>query len=406
MEEHTNPIVAIITPLYNDEIRVIRAIESVRGQTIKNYLHFIFDDGSTDNSRESVREIISKYNDNRIILITSDTNEGQSRARNKLINEVYNYNIDYVAFIDSDDYWNNVHLQELIDAAKSEHAGMVYSTPIFVDDNRIPLLPYNIPTDQEPTYDNISKANSVYISSVLLKTSCMKTVGYFDSELDCIEDWDYWLRVIEDGFKVYKLNKANTFYVVREDGMAGKSDGNKLTKFKKKHNIEECKPIKLNLGCGDEILSGYINCDIDSAGADMMFDAAKIPFPDNSIDEIRAYHLIEHFPFRKGLEVLKEWFRVLKPSGKLVLETPDFLNTCKKFIEVDEQTRIVLYGHFFAWPDLSPWQTHYFLFTEIQMFWSLQTIGFTNIQRVPPDSIYAKCNPEWQELYLKVEAYK
>lgn len=174
----------------------------------------------------------------------------------------------------------------------------------------------------------------------------------------------------------------------------------------KNMDIQNLQLIKLNLGCGNEILDGYINCDIINPKADMLFDATKVPFPDNSVDEIRAYHIIEHFPFKQGLAALTEWFRVLKPNGKLIIETPDLLNTCKQFVESDEATRIMLYGNFFAFPDISPLEAHYFLFTETQMFWSLSQIGFDRITRVEPDSTYAKANPNWQSLYLKTEAYK
>lgn len=398
--------VAVVTPLHNDAGRIIRAIETVRGQTFQNYVHFICDDGSTDDSRNIVEGYIAKNPDAHLAFIGLDTNGGQSNARNVVMTQAFLNKPEYFAFLDSDDYWTPTHLEESIKAINELNAGMVYSVPIFIDDQMNPFFAYKMRLDQEPTYANLSQANSIHISSVVMKKTCVEVVGEFDSELDCIEDWDFWLRTVKAGFKLHRINNVSVFYLIRTDGMAGKIDANKLTKFKKKHMIEDVKPIKLNLGCGDEILEGYINCDMDSAGADMLFDAAVIPFPDNSVDEIRAYHLIEHFPFQKGLLVLREWFRALKPNGKLVMETPDLLNTCKKFVEVDEQTRIVLYGHFFAWPDLSPWQTHYFLFTETQMRWSLESIGFTNVQRVPPDSIYAQCNPNWQELYMKVEAYK
>ena len=166
--------------------------------------------------------------------------------------------------------------------------------------------------------------------------------------------------------------------------------------------------IRLNLGCGDEKLEGYISCDvdIDNPNADMVFDAKKIPFPDNSVDEIRAYHLIEHFTFKEGLKVIQEWFRALKPGGILVVETPDFLSTCKRFIEADDAGKVDLYGHFFAYPDLSPYQTHYFLFTEDQLGWSMQMAGFVSMERLPPDSTYAKQNLEKPDLYLKMVGYK
>ena len=75
------------------------------------------------------------------------------------------------------------------------------------------------------------------------------------------------------------------------------------------------------------------------------------------------------------------------------------------FVESNEQDRQKLYGHFFAWP-WQDGQAHYFLFTETQMNWTLREIGYTGIERVKPDSVYAKANPHWEEVYLKVIAIK
>lgn len=175
------------------------------------------------------------------------------------------------------------------------------------------------------------------------------------------------------------------------------------------------KIMKLNLGCGDQKLDGYINCDLHRDDVDMNFDASKIPFDDNSVDEIAAYHLIEHFKFHDAMDVLKEWCRVLKPGGRIILETPDFYNSCKMFVSASEQIKQILYSHFFAWPWL-PGQVHYFLYTETQLSWTLGECGFENIIRVPPDSIYAKSPPphslneelcsNWTNIYLKMIATK
>jgi len=139
---------------------------------------------------------------------------------------------------------------------------------------------------------------------------------------------------------------------------------------------------KLHLGCGEIILPDFINCDLFNPKADLKCDVAKLPFEDNSIDEIYASHIIEHFHYFETFDVLKEWCRVLKPGGKLKIETPDFLASCKKFIERDDIGRINLYAHFFAKPWV-PGEIHKFLFTENQLKWHLSQCGFDNIVKVP-----------------------
>jgi len=394
-------MLAIITPLYNDPKGIAKAIKSIENQMdMVEYIHIIVDDGSTDNSREVVKNI----NSQNVILLTNLENSGPSASRNLAIKYAFdNYNMDYFAFIDSDDIWYSKHIKNAIDILDGidtfEEFDFYCSVPIFEDENHNTKYPYGINPNKELSYDNLLNGNSIYISSVVVRANVIKTIGYFDSYTDGLEDWDYWLRIAKYGFTMY-LDKNQTIkYLVKNDGMAKNGKNAKYVVLSKYKNL------KLNLGCGDEILEGYVNCDLYGDKADMIFDAATIPFPDNSINEIRAYHLIEHFNFMEGLQVLKEWFRVLKPEGKLVLETPDLLNTCDQFVKSTENERIILYGHFFAWPWI-PGQAHYFLYTESQMNWSLEEIGFKNIKRVKPDSIYALANPQWENLYLKIEAIK
>jgi predicted SAM-dependent methyltransferase len=147
--------------------------------------------------------------------------------------------------------------------------------------------------------------------------------------------------------------------------------------------------------------------DLYKEGSDEKFDASEIPYADNSVDEIRAYHIIEHWTFTVALKkVIKEWNRVLKRGGLLHIETPDLYNTCKLFVDCDEQTRIRLYGHLFAFPD-EPGNAHFFLYTEQQLRWTLETNGFTNVQRVEPDSSYVKGSPDLpKSIYLNMTAIK
>jgi ubiquinone/menaquinone biosynthesis C-methylase UbiE len=140
--------------------------------------------------------------------------------------------------------------------------------------------------------------------------------------------------------------------------------------------------IRLNLGCGDWVFPGWTNVDLYDPKADLKCDVKKLPYEDNTVDQIYNCHIIEHFHFHEAFDVLREWNRVLKPGGLFEVETCDFLASCKKFIESDEKGRVEMYGHFFAKPWF-PGQTHYFLYTETQLRWTLEKCGFKNIVRVP-----------------------
>lgn len=165
--------------------------------------------------------------------------------------------------------------------------------------------------------------------------------------------------------------------------------------------------IKLNLGCGDDLRPGYLNCDKYNPAAQEKWDMLSIPLEDNTVDEIIAYHIIEHVSYDKAWGALREWNRVLKPNGRLRLETPDFTASCKAFAVADEKGRGALQGHFFSRAGEDEGQLHYFLLTEEALFSILKHNGFDRIRRLEADSSYVIGPPYTaKELMLNVEAFK
>lgn len=80
--------------------------------------------------------------------------------------------------------------------------------------------------------------------------------------------------------------------------------------------------MRLHLGCGQRRLPDYINVDLPDSGADVECDIQELPWGDGVADEILAVHVVEHINMLNVGLVLKEWARVLKPGGKMILELP------------------------------------------------------------------------------------
>ena len=103
--------------------------------------------------------------------------------------------------------------------------------------------------------------------------------------------------------------------------------------------------MKLNLGCGDKILPGYVNVDVVESRLDKKPDVlcdlrALTPFEDNSADEVMAIHVVEHFWRWEVVAVLKEWVRVLKPGGRMVLECPNLISACEALLADPEKASL------------------------------------------------------------------
>jgi glycosyltransferase involved in cell wall biosynthesis len=400
MRENT---IAVITPIYNDISHIFRCINSVKIQSYKNVTHYIYDDNSTDNLQEAISFLVE--NDDTIKYYRGDQNKGQSYGRNFLIEQAIKDGCQYIAFLDSDDSWIENHLETSL--IYLNQYDIVYTKPTVIDEKFSKMDIVNIPVPKEFIGKQLLYRNFIWMSSVVAKKECF-VENKFDSDLDSVEDWDMWIRLWKSNYKFVDKKIQTIFYLHRNTSQAsiGKS---KMPLLKNKHEMLDS--LKLHLACGHDYTEGYINIDLyapDDAVCDARFDVQKLPYDDNSVDEIKAFHIIEHFHFFEIKDVLEEWFRVLKPGGRLWLETPDFLETCRSFVEGSpvmniEDWRVLLYGHFFAHPWV-PGQTHKFLFTEQQLRTNLGWAGFKNITRKDPASKYVM--PHTVHLFLNVEAFK
>ncbi|WP_339813356.1 glycosyltransferase family 2 protein [uncultured Imperialibacter sp.] len=114
--------VSIITPLFNAELFIANAINSVVKQTFHDWEMIVVDDGSTDGSVEIVRSFAKK--DSRIILLLNNENKGPAFARNCAIEKAQG---KYVAFLDADDQWLPQKLQQQIAFMKQSKAVFCFS---------------------------------------------------------------------------------------------------------------------------------------------------------------------------------------------------------------------------------------------------------------------------------------
>ena len=78
--------------------------------------------------------------------------------------------------------------------------------------------------------------------------------------------------------------------------------------------------MKLNLGGGLQKIPGFTTLDRQTGQEVFPLPA----YPDASVDEVRASHILEHFGHREAVDVLKEWVRVLRPGDVLRIAVPDF----------------------------------------------------------------------------------
>jgi len=112
--------------------------------------------------------------------------------------------------------------------------------------------------------------------------------------------------------------------------------------------------VKLNIGCASRPLAGYINIDLntleemkeryptDTFPEDLQifqYDIFNLPYPDDSVTEIRSDSLLEHLSFLEEKKHLYEVKRVLRQGGFFNFSVPDFEDTVKLWLKAKEDWR-------------------------------------------------------------------
>jgi len=186
---------------------------------------------------------------------------------------------------------------------------------------------------------------------------------------------------------------------------------------------------KLNLGCGNNTINGYINVDLRDP-CDLKIDLSQFPWPweSNSVDEILMFDFLEHFSYRVTDTMLQEVWRVLKVGAHVDVQVPDFehcalaamdmhqflcnfcgnsgknyefdrngdkICTCGKYIyEISEAGIKRLYG---GQDYEGNW--HFNAFTKVMLERKLKNSGFGNF-------VYLEQHHQWKNWNFKVRAVK
>ena len=188
---NNNPV-SVIIPTYNRAYCLRDSIDSVLAQTYKDFELIIVDDGSTDDTAE----LIASYDDPRIRYIVMEENGGQSKARNRGLQESTG---ELIAFHDSDDRWHADKLEKMVPLFEKSEIGFAYhklrydlgeGRAAILPDERIPLAQKSGHIFAQLLYDNM-----IDMPALMLRRRAYETVGPLDESLSCLEDYEYALRL-------------------------------------------------------------------------------------------------------------------------------------------------------------------------------------------------------------------
>jgi teichuronic acid biosynthesis glycosyltransferase TuaG len=211
------PVVSIIVPCYNSG-RFIRAtLEAVRAQTFADWECIVIDDASSDDSAAIVAAMAAE--DPRIVPIRLEKNLGAAGARNAGLEQVRG---DYIAFLDSDDYWKPEKLALQVAYARETGAAMVHSSYRFVDESGM-FLPGGVRASDQVDLRSYMRNTEIGMSTSLIDRA---QVGEFTfKNIRLCQDTHLWLTLLERGHLSRGMEDVFVHYRIREGQISGSKIG-------------------------------------------------------------------------------------------------------------------------------------------------------------------------------------
>lgn len=197
-------LVSIIMPSYNAARFIGESINSVLLQTYSNWELLIVDDCSKDNSVEVVRKFANI--DKRVVLFSLEKNVGAAAARNVAIEHAQG---QYIAFLDSDDVWDEYKLEKQLAFMKQYSYAFTFSNYYVMEENgkkteNIVKVPSSL------SYHQYLRNTIIGCLTVIIDR---QQTGDFKMPLiKSSHDMALWLLIMKRGFKAYGLKDVLAGY--------------------------------------------------------------------------------------------------------------------------------------------------------------------------------------------------
>jgi len=158
------------------------------------------------------------------------------------------------------------------------------------------------------------------------------------------EDFHFYVKARAAGYEVWCDSLVQCNHQDRDTGvMFGcPIDSPQADPLVKKSTIKRSKKVCAELGSGNHT-EGYngqiVRIDIDeSVNPDIRADVRKIPQPDDTFDDVRAAHVLEHFNGWEAPALIREWLRITKIGGTLKLTVPNISWACQMLADKSKST--------------------------------------------------------------------
>jgi len=213
-------LISIVIPCFRSEKFLFQTLETVGEQTFRDWELIVVEDGSQDSTESIVEKFRSRNPDHRIQYLRLEKTQGPSAARNKGIK---NSKGNWIAFLDSDDLWEPVHLETLWERARNQQADLCFCSVDFFNSETGSALGEWGPTEDDLKHfpETLFIRNYISPSGVLLKKTALGENLFNESpEFQSCEDHELWLSLVQRGISFAWVSELKVKYRKNHSGAA------------------------------------------------------------------------------------------------------------------------------------------------------------------------------------------
>lgn len=190
LQEGNEGMISIIMPTYNRAYIIERAIKSVQRQTYTDWELIIVDDASTDNTRQ----LLQKYVSSKIYYYMNEVNKGANISRNLGVERARG---EFLAFLDSDNYWvdDKLEIQMKMAETYGNQRCFFYGKVQITNGNTMSIFPETVVSSEELKEREL-RGNIVDINTVLISKELFLEANGFMEDLPRFQDWELVLRLL------------------------------------------------------------------------------------------------------------------------------------------------------------------------------------------------------------------
>ena len=215
-------MVSILLPSYNGSKYIRESVVSILNQTFTDFELLIGFNGTTDTSKEIVYKIINDIKDpdliesinSKVRVIDYGDDKGKAKTLNKLLKEA-KYNL--IALQDDDDLWHSDKLQ--IQMNFIDNFDVVGTFLNYIDHNGLIIKKLNLQQeDSGIKYWSLERGiNNVANTSALFKKSIAEEIGGWREDIDGIEDFDFWIRLMKQGNSFFNVPEYLLYHRIHNE---------------------------------------------------------------------------------------------------------------------------------------------------------------------------------------------